>query len=174
MLIWRCQRVTSSAQYVTPAKIFLTSKFSYLLFFCNPVTLPIQVKLRLQIAGSSSKPSGPSIMKRHSKTGKISQVIFITLFFSRWAALLYLLPASANCAHMLGQNHFAQPNGHVWLFFVKFLILRATYWALLGMLLGPKLSPILMRDFAILWNYGIWKKLDRRWRQLISYFSKNC
>jgi len=148
VLIWRCQRVTSSAQYVTPAKIFLTSKFSYLLFFCNPVTLPIQVKLRLQIAGSSSKPSGPSIMKRHSKPGKISQIIFITLFFSRWQVCCTFCQPQQTVHICWAKTILLNQTPMFWLFFVKFLIFRATYWALLGMLLGLKLSPILNERFC--------------------------
>jgi hypothetical protein len=48
-----------------------------------------------------------------SETKSSSQIIFIMLFFGKFYALLCILPASANCTKMLGQNHFAEPNGHV-------------------------------------------------------------
>jgi hypothetical protein len=37
------------------------------------------------------------------------------------------LPASENCAKMLGQNHFAEPNQHVLSFVHPILICRVTY-----------------------------------------------
>jgi hypothetical protein len=54
-----------------------------------------------------------------------SQIKFITLFSAGYCwALLCLVPApEANCAKMQGQNHFAEPKGHVLtfdFFFVEF------------------------------------------------------
>jgi hypothetical protein len=40
-----------------------------------------------------------------------------------------LLPASANCAKMLGSNHFAEPNQHVLTLLHLTLICRVAYWA---------------------------------------------
>jgi hypothetical protein len=61
------------------------------------------------------------------ETGSSSQIIFITLFFGRCQALLCLLPASANYAKMLGQNHFAELNQHVLTFPYPILICKVTY-----------------------------------------------
>jgi hypothetical protein len=47
-------------------------------------------------------------MIRKSETGSSSQITS-----SLAGALLWLLLASANCAIMLDQNHFAEPNQHV-------------------------------------------------------------
>jgi len=44
--------------------------------------------------------------------------------------------ASANCAKIFGENHFAEPNRHFLTFLHSNLICRVTYWALLGMLEG--------------------------------------
>jgi hypothetical protein len=56
----------------------------------------------------------PIVMISQLESGISSQIIFITLFFRKCWALLCLSPASAaNCAKMLGQNHFAKPNWHV-------------------------------------------------------------
>jgi hypothetical protein len=65
-----------------PAKTFLTSKFSYLLF-CT--LSPMKLKPGLQIGGNYviAKPSGPVIMIDQSKTRISSQIVFITLFSSR-------------------------------------------------------------------------------------------
>ncbi len=60
-----------------------------------------------------SKPPGSIIMFDQSKTGSIYQIIFIALFSSMCTALLRLLPASANCAHMREQNRFAELNQHI-------------------------------------------------------------
>jgi len=45
--------------------------------------------------------------------GISNQIVFITLFSSSCYGLLCHLPISGNCAKMLSQNHFAEPNWHV-------------------------------------------------------------
>jgi len=74
-------RISWSAKYVTLQEIFLTYKFSYLLF---PPTPPIQLRLGLQIGGETTncKPPGPIIMIGQSEIGNISQIKFITLLQS--------------------------------------------------------------------------------------------
>jgi hypothetical protein len=89
-----------------PAKIFLTSKFSYLLF-SNP-THKTKTGTPNRRETTNSTPPRPIIMFGLSETGSNSQIIFIMC-----QALLCLLPHSANYAKMLGQNHFAEPNWHV-------------------------------------------------------------
>jgi hypothetical protein len=70
------------------AKIFLTSKFSYLPF-SNPTH-----KNKTGTANSwettNSKPPGPVIMIGQSQTGSGSQIIFITLFFCQ--GLVFAVP----------------------------------------------------------------------------------
>jgi len=74
-----------------PAQIFLTSTFTYLLF-SNPIH-----KIEMGIASMweplIANPPGIIIMIGQSKTGCSSQIIFITLFSSRCAALLPICPA---------------------------------------------------------------------------------
>jgi hypothetical protein len=64
-----------------------------------------------------------------SETESSSQITFITLFSSRYTALLCLLLVPANCAKMLGENHFAKPNLYVLIFLHPILICRVTYQA---------------------------------------------
>jgi hypothetical protein len=66
--MWTCQ------------KIFLTSKFSYLLF-CNPTHKTAKEDC-IYVGTTNSKPPGLIIMIGQSKTGNSSQIIFITLFSS--------------------------------------------------------------------------------------------
>jgi hypothetical protein len=55
-----------------PAKLFFTSKFSYVLF-CNPTN-------KTKTGTANSKPPGPIIMMGRSETLSSSYIIFITLF----------------------------------------------------------------------------------------------
>jgi hypothetical protein len=73
-----------------PEKIFLASKFSYLLF---PSPL-IKLKLGLQIGGTATSKQGTAVISY--------------LLQSSSLALLCLLPA--NFAKILGQNHVAERN----------------------------------------------------------------
>jgi hypothetical protein len=71
-----------------PAKIFLTSKFSYLPFF-NP-THQNKTGTANRWETTNSKPPGPITMIGQSQTGSGSQIIFITLFF--WQGLDFAVP----------------------------------------------------------------------------------
>jgi hypothetical protein len=90
-------------------------------FFATPA---IKLKLGLQIGGRLliTNHLNQSLWLANQKTGNSSQIIFITLFCHRYTELcLCLLPALANCAKMLGQNHFAEPNRDgFWHFFIQF------------------------------------------------------
>jgi len=98
-----------------PAKIFLTSKFSYLLF-SNP-THKTKSGTANRRETTNSKSPRPIIMFGLSETESNSQILSIMC-----QALLCLLPHSANYAKMLGQNHFAEPNWHVLTFLHPILI----------------------------------------------------
>jgi hypothetical protein len=47
------------------------------------------------------------------------------------------LPAMAKLSIILGQNHFSEPNQHIFTFLHLILLCRITYWAPLEMLLVP-------------------------------------
>jgi hypothetical protein len=47
-----------------------------------------------------------------SEPGSSSQIIFITLLLQVHSFAVCLLPASANCAKLMGQNNFAEPKWH--------------------------------------------------------------
>ncbi len=93
-------------------------------FFSHPslviyifLTPPIKLKLGLQKGRRLLRGNHrlvPIIKISQLESGISSQIIFITLFFGKCWALLCLSPASAaNCAKMLGQNHFGKLNWHV-------------------------------------------------------------
>jgi len=63
-----------------PCKIFLTSKFSYLLF-CNP-TYKTEIGTAYRWGTTNSKPPGPIIMRGQSEILISSQIIFSTVFFA--------------------------------------------------------------------------------------------
>jgi len=58
-----------------------------------------------------------------------NQPMPIELFSNQQQLLGFAMPfpTSANCAKMLGQNHFAEPNWHALIFFHPMLICRVTY-----------------------------------------------
>jgi hypothetical protein len=87
-------------------KIFLSSKFSYSRFFCNP-TNKTETGNCIYVGTINRKPPGPITIFGQSKTGRTCQIIFITPFSSKCTPLLRLLPALANWAHMQEQNHFS-------------------------------------------------------------------
>ncbi len=70
------QSISSSAQYVTPAKYF---SHPYLLSFATP---PIKLKLGWQII-TNSKPPEPIIMMDQSETLISCEIVFIALFSAR-------------------------------------------------------------------------------------------
>jgi hypothetical protein len=86
-------RSSPSVLSMWPTKIFLTSKFHYLLFFCNPHPSNWTRGVQIYVGTTDSKPPGLIIMIDQSKTGISSQIVFITLFFcsSRCTVLLRLL-----------------------------------------------------------------------------------
>jgi hypothetical protein len=86
---------------VRPAKILFTSKFNYLLF-SKPFH---KTKTANRWETTNNNPPGPIKLSNQSTARQ---------------ALLCLLPALANCAKLLGHNHFAEPNWHVLTFFIKF------------------------------------------------------
>jgi hypothetical protein len=102
-----------------PAKIFFPFKVSYIIF-SNPAR---KTKNGITSRWETTNSKAPG----QSETGSSSHIIFITLFSGRCSTLLCLLPASAKCARMLGQIHFAEPNWHVLTFLHPILICRVTY-----------------------------------------------
>jgi hypothetical protein len=115
------------------AQMFLTSKFSYLLFF---PTLPIKLKLRLQIGAgwettNTSKAPGPMIMidQSETQTAAMRPCVYIAVFSScrvlGFCCACYV-PASGKGAKMLGQDHFVEPNRLVLTFLHPIFICRVT------------------------------------------------
>jgi hypothetical protein len=118
--------IPSNVQYVTLHKYF--SHPSLVIYFLS--TPHIKLKLGLQIGARL-------LIANHldqSETRSSSQIIFITLFSCMCTALMCILPASANCAKLVGNNHFAEPNWHVLTFLHPILMCRVTRWAPLGIL----------------------------------------
>jgi hypothetical protein len=78
---------------------------------------------------TNSKPLGPIIMIDQWETLRSSQIIFIALFFGGLYStlLLQLLAGTANCAIMLSQNHFPEPNWRVLTFLHPILLCMITY-----------------------------------------------
>jgi hypothetical protein len=70
-------------------------------FFCNPAHEEAETANRWET--TISKPHGPIVTIGQSEVGISSHIIFITLFSCRCKALLCLLPASTNCANILGR-----------------------------------------------------------------------
>ncbi len=88
----------------TSAKIFFTSKFSYLLF-CNP-NHETETRTASRWGTTNSKPPWPIIMIDQSETVSSNHIIFITLFCS---VLLRLLPATGNSALSQKKICWAKP-----------------------------------------------------------------
>ncbi len=116
--------------------MFHTSKFSYL-FFQTP---PLKQKRGLQIGGRLliAKHLDQSLWFRYDwairNTEQQSDHIYFTLWACVCQALLCPLPASANCALLLGWNHFAEPNRHVYFSSSNFN-LQVTCWVWNGVVL---------------------------------------
>jgi hypothetical protein len=94
-------------------KIFLTSKFSYLLFFPTPC---IKLKLGLQIGGRLLIATH---LDQSNYLTNQQQVLVLAVPFTSLSKL----------CKMLGQNRFAEPNQHVLTFLHPILICRVTDWA---------------------------------------------
>jgi hypothetical protein len=80
--------------------IFLTSKFSYLLF-CTP-THKTETETANRWETTNSQPLAPIIMIRQSETRSNSQILFITLFSGAQLCCTFHQPQQANCANMVG------------------------------------------------------------------------
>ncbi len=91
-----------------PAKIFLTSKFSYLLFSNSTHKTKTETAHRsgriLILTNHLDRP----LWFANQKQGPT-----VLWSYHIYKALLCLLPASASCEKMLSWNHFAEPNQHV-------------------------------------------------------------
>jgi hypothetical protein len=114
--IWVFQILTfkstsSSALVCEPAKIFFTSKFSYLLFLNLAY---VKLKLGQQIG------AGLLIANHLDQSLWYNSDHTYYAPFCRCTALLCLLPATSKCTIMLSQNHFQSQTGIVSLFFIQF------------------------------------------------------
>jgi hypothetical protein len=102
------------------AKIFFTSKFSYLLFFAGTANW----------GTTNSKPPGPIIMMdQSSETLSSSQILFYYTLFYRCIELMYLLPATANGAIIVQSkpNSWAKP-AHFDSSSSNFFLCSVPYW----------------------------------------------
>ncbi len=89
-------------------KIFLTSKFSYLLFSTLTHKTKIETANSQEITDiTKNKAPRPIIMISWSKAWTSSQIIFITLLLGRCQALQCLSPASAKLAKLACFNLFS-------------------------------------------------------------------
>jgi len=87
-----------------PAKMFLTSKFSYLLLTTPPIKLItgwVPIGGKLLIANHLHQ----SLRLANQKTGTSGQIIFITLFSGRWTELLRFFTSLSKHA---GEKPFSQ------------------------------------------------------------------
>jgi hypothetical protein len=97
------------------AKIFFTSKFSYLLF-CNP-THQTETGTANRWGTTSSKPPGPIIMMGESETVTRSQIIYITLF-SVVCCAFYTPPHTVQLCW--AKTVFLSQTSTFWVFFIEF------------------------------------------------------
>jgi hypothetical protein len=107
-----------------PAKIYFTSKFSYVLF-CNP-THKTETGTANRWGTTNSKPHGPIIMIGQSETHQLDQIHY-THFCRCTVLLLCLSSATATCAIMRSQNHFPEPHQHMLDFLHLIWLCRITY-----------------------------------------------
>jgi len=101
-----------------PAKIYFTSKFSYVLF-CDP-THKTEIRTARRGATANSKPPGPIIMMGQSETLSSRLIIFITLFSAgaqRCCACYKPLQHMQLCA---AKTIFLSQTGIDWVFFIQF------------------------------------------------------
>jgi hypothetical protein len=102
-----------------PAKISLTSKFTFSLFPTPPIKSKTGTANRWETSNKNSP--GPIKLSSQSTAG-------VRLCCS-------FLPASASHRKMLGQSHFAEPNQHVSTFLLPIFFCWATYRAQVELLL---------------------------------------
>jgi hypothetical protein len=103
-------RASPAVAVCGPAKIFLTSKFSYLLF-SNPthkLDLGLQIGGRLLIATHQDQSNYPANQQ---------QLLGVAVPFTSLIKL----------CKVLARNHLAEPNQHVLTFLHPILICRLTY-----------------------------------------------
>jgi len=114
------EMLSSGAHYAHPAKIFFTSKFSYVLF-CNP-TNKTETGTANRWETTNSKPHGPIIYDGPIRnTQQQLDHIYYNLFCT---ALLCLDPPTITCAIMMRQNHFPESNRYKSDFLHPFLTLQ--------------------------------------------------
>ncbi len=120
LLIFFCVSASPrDAQSVSdPAKIFLTSHFSYLLFSNPPHETKIGTANMWEI--TSCKTPGAIIMIGQSETGRSRQLIFILLFSIRCEALLCCVPALANVLKCWAKTILLSQTSMFLLFFIQF------------------------------------------------------
>jgi hypothetical protein len=87
------------------------SSVVYFVATCNPT--PPETEIGTQ--KGRSRPPGPIIMMGQSETLTSSQITFTT--FSSTGA-------HGHCRIILSQNHFLEPNRHMWTFFHLSLVCR--------------------------------------------------
>ncbi len=100
---------TSPAKKIKKKKF--TSKFSYVAYlFCNP-THETETGTANRSRTTNRKPPGRTIMINQSEILSSSQInhIYLTLF-CRCIAVPFCHPLQTNCAIMLSQNHFVEPD----------------------------------------------------------------
>jgi hypothetical protein len=90
------------------AKIFFTSKFSYL-FICNP-THKTETGTANRWGTTNSKPPGPIIMMGQSETLTSTQIVFITL-------QVHAVAGPFTSYHK--RSNLLSQTGIVWLFFIQ-------------------------------------------------------
>ncbi len=102
------------------AKMFLTSKFSDLLF--RKLTYKTQRGDCKQVGTTNSKPPGSIIMIGQSKTGSRNQIMFITLFSSRCAehCCAFYQPQQKTDQICRGKTILLSQTGTCLLYFIRF------------------------------------------------------
>jgi len=112
---------------LTLQKYFSHPSLVIYLLFCN-FTHKTETGTANRWGGTTnSKPAGPITTMGRSETLLISSLIR--------TLLRHHVPATANYAIMLSQNHFLEPNWHVLTFLDPTILpCRITYWAPLEML----------------------------------------
>jgi hypothetical protein len=99
------------------AKIFFTSKFSYL-FFSNPAN-KTETGTPNRWGTTNSKPPGPIIMMDQSETLSAVRSHLLHSFLQVHSVAAPITSyGNLWCGIMLSENHFHEPNWHIWTFFI--------------------------------------------------------
>ncbi len=104
------------------AKIFFTSKFSYVLF-CNPT--------HKTETGTANRWGTTSSTPANRNTEQVGHIYYSFLQVQSTAALF---TRHSNASNYVSQNHFTEPNRHTLDFLHRILLCRITYRAPLEML----------------------------------------